>query len=89
MQKLPQELLDKHPDLTEKEIRAIVAEVWKRYGFKVRNGYILDFKIPKLGRVKTHGNKFVRRVKKYRLQDKKRKRIKQILKEQTKKHLLW
>lgn len=86
---LPQELLDLHPDLSWREIKAIAAEYLKRYGFKVRNGYILDFRIAGIGRVKSHGNRVVRRVGKYRMKDRKRKRERQIKKEFSKKHLLW
>lgn len=86
---LPQELLDKHPDLTWKEIKSIVAEYLKRYGFKVRNSYIVDFTIPQIGRFHSHGNRVVRRVGKYRLADKKRKKEKQRKKEFSKEHLLW
>lgn len=85
----PQELLDKHPDLTKNEIKAIARLVLSSRANRVSRAYIVDFKIPNLGRFKSHGNKSVRRKKGVLRADKKRKRELQRRKELTKDYLLW
>ena len=86
---IPQALLDRHPDLTKKEIRAIAKMILNSRANKLRMAYIVDFKVEFLGRFKSHGNKTVRRRKKALTADRKRKRIKQLIKQESKENLLW
>jgi hypothetical protein len=88
-QKIPQKLLDKHPDLTKKEIMAIVRTILIKRSNKVSRAYILDFKVPGLGRFRTHANKVVKRKNKTMSADRKRKRELQKKIELTKERLLW
>jgi hypothetical protein len=85
----PQKLLDKHPDLTKNEIRAIAKIILNSRANRLRMAYIVDITIPYLGRFKSHGNKTVRRRKKTLASDRKRKREKQLIKQTSKEYLLW
>ena len=87
--KIPQELLDRHPDLTRREIIALSTLFLSSRNKRVRQGYILDFKIPYLGRFKSHGNKKTRRMKGTIKADRKRKRELAIIKQFKKENLLW
>jgi hypothetical protein len=85
----PQQLLDKHPDLTKKEIRAIAKIILNSRANKLRMAYIVDFRVPFLGRFRSHGNKTVRRKTKALAADRKRKKELTIKKQNTKEYLLW
>jgi hypothetical protein len=86
---LPQELLDRHPDLTEKDIKLIKRMVLDSYSRRVRQANILDVTISHVGNIRTHGNRVKRYAKKTRATDKKRKREEQKKKSLTKENLLW
>lgn len=87
--KIPQKLLDKHPNLTKKEIKIIAGMILTNRADKLRRAYIVDFYVTYIGRFRTHGLKKVRRYNKNKLKDKKRKRVKQIEKQFKKENLLW
>ena len=86
---LPQELLDRHPDLTEKDIKLIKRMVLDSYSRRVRQANIIDITIAHLGRWKTHGNRVKKYAKKTRKNDVKRKREEQKKKLMTVKSLLF
>ena len=88
-QKFNTKLLELHPDLTRNEIRAIVKVILNSRANKLRQAYIVDFKIPYLGQFKSHGNKMVRRKTKTLAADRKRKRPLQRKKQLTKEKLLF
>jgi len=87
--KFPQKLLDKHPDLTKNQIKAIAKVVLNSRSNRTRVAYILDFTIPYLGRFWTRSNKTVRRKRKALSADRKRKKLIQIEKQMSKEKLLW
>ena len=86
---IPQKLLDKHPDLTKKEIEIIAKMILSSRADKIRRAYILSFYVTFLGRFRTHLSKKVRRYNKNKIRDKKRKRVKQIEKLMSKENLLF
>lgn len=86
---IPQKLLDKHPDLTKKEIEIIAKMILSSRADKIRRAYILSFYVTFLGRFRTHLSKKVRRYNKNKIRDKKRKRELQLIKQTSKEYLLW
>jgi len=74
---IPPEVIRRHPKLTMHEIRAIITEVIKSKGIMIRKSNIFDFKLPKVGRIKSHGNKKHKYSKKLMAKDRKRK-LKQL-----------
>ena len=86
---IPQKLLDKHPDLTKKEIKIIANMILASRADKIRRAYILSFYVTFLGRFRTHLSKKVRRYNKNKISDKKRKRILQKEKLMSKEKLLF
>lgn len=72
---IPPELIARHPNLTMHEIRAIITEMIKTKGIMIRKSNIFDFKLPKVGRIKSHGNKKHKYSKKLMAKDRKRKRL--------------
>lgn len=86
---LPQSLLDRHPDLTEKDIKLIRKMILDSYSRRVRQANIIDIVLPHLGRFKTHGNRIKKYAKKTRKADKKRKREEQKKKLMTIESLLF
>ena len=89
MYKLPKELLDRHPDLTEKDIKLIKRMVLDSYSRRVRQANILDVTIAHVGNIRTHRNRVKKYAKKTRMTDKKRKREEQKKKLLTRNSLLW
>lgn len=89
MYKIPKELLDKHPDLTEKDIKLIKRMVLDSYSRRVRQANILDVSLPHIGNIRTHRNRVKKYAKKTRITDKKRKREEQKKKLLTRKSLLF
>lgn len=73
--KIPSEMLIKFPQLTIREIRAIVMVILSQKSQILRQSNIVDFKLPGIGRIKSHGNKKRRRNKQIMAKDRKRKRI--------------
>jgi len=86
---IPQKLLDKHPDLTKKEIRMIASMILASRADKIRRAYILNFTVLGLGNFRSHASKKVRRYNKNKIKDRKRKRELQSIKENSKIYLLW
>lgn len=78
-----------NPDLSYKEIQTIIRTVINHKTSKLKASHIVNFYIPHIGRVKSHGNKKVRRYRPYLAKDKKKKKKvyqKLLL---TKEKLLW
>lgn len=89
MLKLRKELLDKHPDLTKKDIKLIATVILGVRADKIRRGYILDFFVPSIGQFRTYRTKKVKRYNKNKVKDRKRKREQQFKKEMSKVYLLY
>ena len=85
---IPPELLKLNPTLQLKEIRAIIQVILKAKGNILRQSTIVDIRIPKLGRIKSHGNK-KKNTSKALLQDRRRKRLEKRKKELTIEKLLF
>lgn len=86
---IPPELIARHPNLTLHEIRMIITEVIKSKGIMIRKSNIFDFKLPKVGRIKSHGNKKHKYSKKLMAKDRKRKKKELIKLSFTPKKLLY
>lgn len=86
---IPQKLLDKHPELTKKEIRMVASMILASRADKIRRAYILNFTILGLGKTRTHLAKKVRRYNKNKKKDRIRKRELQLIKETKTEYLLW
>jgi len=86
---IPQKLLDKHPDLTKKEIKIIANMILASRADKIRRAYIVRFTVTYLGTFRSHLAKKVRRYNKNKISDKKRKRVLQKEKLMSKDKLLW
>lgn len=86
---LPQKLLDKHPDLTKKEIKTISNMILASRADKIRRAYILSFSVTYLGRFRTRMSKKVRRYNKNKKKDRDRKRELQLKKSMKKENILW
>lgn len=86
---IPQKLLDKHPDLTKKEIKTIANMILASRADKIRRAYILSFSVTFLGRFRTRLSKKVRRYNKNKKKDRNRKRELQQEKLMTKESLLF
>lgn len=89
MHKKNQKILDKHPDLTWNEIKFIANQILKSKRNRIRQGYIIDFRIPGLGTFRTHGNRKVKRMTEVMKRDRKRKRLKYRELGLTRKKLLY
>jgi len=74
---IPKELSAKYPQYSIHELRAIITEINKSKGIMIRKSNIFDFKLPKVGRIKSHGNKKHKYSKKLMAKDRKRK-LKQL-----------
>jgi type III secretory pathway component EscR len=74
IQEIPYSLRVKHPNLSLREIRLIVRTFLKAKTYKVKDSHIIDFTIPYIGRVKSHGNKKVKRYRKTLIKDRRRKK---------------
>ena len=68
---IPDTLLKKYPNLSKNELRSIIAMVLRYKSYKLKTSILVDFKVPHLGRIKTHGNK---KNKKYLIADRKKKK---------------
>lgn len=86
---IPQKLLDKHPDLTKKEIKTIANMILASRADKIRRAYILSFNVTFLGRFRTRMSKKVRRYNKNKKKDRDRKRVLQLEKSMKKENILW
>lgn len=84
--KIPEKLIGGH---SRKELRLVIGMIVRAINIKLRVSHIVNFKVPKLGRFHTHGNKVKRGYKKGLSADRKRKRIKLLEKEFQKDNLLW
>lgn len=84
--KIPEKLIGRH---SRKELRLVIGMIVRAVNIKLRTSYILDFKVPKLGRFHTRGNKVRRGYNKGLSADRKRKRAKLLEKEFKKESLLW
>lgn len=73
--KIPSELLIANPNLTLREIRAIIMIILNQKANILRQSNIVDFKIPGIGRIKSHGNKKKKGISKAMAKDRRRKRI--------------
>lgn len=87
--KIPAHLLKLNPDLSENEIRTIIKMILNHKTSKLKSSHIVNFKMPLVGRFKTHGNKKVKRYKKELTKDRRKKRIKYRKQQTTKEKLLW
>lgn len=87
--KLSQRLLDKHPELSKREINLIARTIIISRADRLRTSYIVNICVPNLGRFRSHASKKVRRRTKTLSADRKRKRVLQKQKELTKEYLLW
>lgn len=74
--RIPKEVLDLNPGLTIHEIRALVQVIWKSKGNRLRQSHIFKVKLPKLGVLRSRGNKRVKRRQKVLKKDRERKRNK-------------
>jgi hypothetical protein len=79
--KIPPELLILNPTLSLKEIRAIIMVILGQKSQILRQSNVVDFKLPKIGRIKSHGNKKKKGIKQVLAKDRKRKKILQKQKE--------
>lgn len=63
-------LLSKHPDLTKDQIKIIVSQHLKVINSRISNNTTFNLKIPKFGRIHTHGNSknkaYVARLKRHK-----------------------
>lgn len=87
--KIPGKLLLLNPSFTEKELRLIIYSILKAKTKKLLSSHIVDFKIPALGRFKSHGGKKVKRYQKYLRKDRKKKKLKYEKILMSKEKLLW
>lgn len=87
--RIPEKLLQLHPDLTKNEIRIIIRTILNSKSAKLKSSHIVDFTMPLIGRFKTHGLKKVKRRKADQARDRKKKRIKYNKLLMTKEKLLW
>ncbi len=71
---IPPELLPLNPNLQIKEIRAVIQTILHCRANILRNSSVVDFKIPGIGRIKSHGNK-KKNLSHVLLKDRKRKRV--------------
>lgn len=83
---IPDSLLAKYPEFTRNELRMIVRTILRYKNGKLRTDNVVNFTIPYLGKVKSHGNK---KPKKYLAVDRRKKRRKQHRLELTPKKLLF
>ena len=86
---LPEALLFKHPNLSDKHLKLIRSSILFARGRKLRGSWILDFIIPHLGRFKTHGGRIKSWSNKNKVIDRKRKKELTRQKQFTKENLLW
>lgn len=70
---IPKELLTLNPNLSLNEIRAVIKIILHSKSNILRQSSVVDFKIPSIGRIKSHGNK-KRKNKHLLAKDRKRKR---------------
>lgn len=87
--KIPVELLQLNPNLSIREIRAIIMTVLKSRNNIIRQSHIFRIVIPYLGTFKSRGNKVPKRRKKTLIKDKKRKREKYRKEELLRDNLLF
>jgi len=73
--KIPPELLISNPNLTIREIRAIIMVILNQRANILRQSNIVDFKIPGIGRIKSHGNKKKKGVPQAMAKDRRRKKL--------------
>lgn len=50
-------ILTKNPKFTKEEIEMVLSYYLKHIAIKIAKSSVIDLNIPKLGRIKTHGNK--------------------------------
>jgi hypothetical protein len=73
--KIPPELLVLNPNLNIREIRAIIMVILNQKSNILRQSNIVDFKIPGIGRIKSHGNKKKKGIEQLLAKDRRRKRL--------------
>lgn len=78
--KIPQELLSLNPNLTVKEIRALIQVIWKSKTNRTRQADIFRIPLPGLGTLRSRGNKRPKRRQKTLKKDRIRKRNKKVSK---------
>lgn len=54
---IPDKLLKKYPQYTRNELRMIVKVFLNQKSYKLKTGKIVDFTMPYIGRIKSHGLK--------------------------------
>lgn len=65
---LSKALLEKYPNLKRSEMRLLLREVLNRKSRKLKKSDLVDFSIPYIGRIRSHGN---RKKKSYLKKDRK------------------
>jgi hypothetical protein len=78
-----------HPGYTKQELRAIIRVVLNHKTSKLKSSHIVNFTVPYLGRIKSHGNKKVKRYRKYLVKDRRKKKALYTKSLFTKEKLLW
>ena len=78
-----------NPEFTKKELRSIIRIVLNHKTSKLKSSHIVNFVIPHLGRIKSHGNKKVKRYRRYLVKDRRKKKKKYNESLFTKEKLLW
>jgi hypothetical protein len=73
--KIPPELLILNPTLTLREIRAIIMVILSQKSQILRQSNVVDFKIPGIGRIKSHGNRKKKGISKRMAKDRRRKKL--------------
>ena len=87
--KIPPELLVLNPNLNIKEIRTIINTILNSRKNRIRQAHIFNIKLPKLGTMRSNGNKKHKHSKATLIRDRKRK-AKQLTEKRFKKeNLLW
>jgi hypothetical protein len=77
------------PGWTKAQIRAVIRIILNHKTSKLKSSHIVNFTIPHLGKVKSHGNKKVKRYKPTLIADKKKKKQAYRKKLLSKNYLLW
>lgn len=79
--KIPTQLLILNPTLNLREIRTIIMVILHQRSNILRQSNVVDFKMPGIGRIKSHGNRKKKGIKQAMAKDRKRKRALQRQKE--------